>query len=182
MQAVALAVPVGLVALAAVGHRDDPVYAEFLRVFAPRLGGTPLFLALLAAAGFYLYAWARRVPFAVDGLTAAVAALAVVGPDSLTVRDLGGPLPFPVYAAGVLQLAVGMRRWDALRCLAGGLGVAACGGRGGAGRSGPSARRSGSTWGWWSCWGSGPRSTELSAAACRTLGGVLVLAACLGAV
>lgn len=124
-QGVALAVPLGLVALAAAGHRDDPVYSEFLRVFALRLGGTPLFLAVLAAAGFYLYAWARRVPFAADGLTAAAAALAFVGPESLTVRDLGGPLPVPVYAAGVLQLAVGMRRWEALRCLAGGLAVAA---------------------------------------------------------
>ncbi len=125
VQAVALAIPAGLVALAAVGHRDDPVYAGFLRAFELRLGGTPLFLAVLAAGGFYLYARMRRVPLAVDGLTAAVAALAVVGPDTLTASDLGGPLPFPVYVAGVLQLIVGMRRWNALRCLAGGLAVAA---------------------------------------------------------
>jgi hypothetical protein len=181
VQAVALAVPAGLVALAAVGHRDDPVYAEFLQVFALRLGGTPLFLAVLAAAGFYLYAWARRVPFAVDGLTAAVAALAIVGPDALTVRDLGGPLPFPVYAAGVLQLAVGMRRWDALRCLGGGLAVAAS-----VAVAVPNewAVRAavGFHLGLAVVLGVGAAFNGIVGRVCRTLGAVLIVAACLGAV
>ncbi|MBI1913476.1 MAG: hypothetical protein HYS12_01785 [Planctomycetes bacterium] len=51
--AVALAAPVGLVALALVGHQPDPIYRGFLRAFAARLGGDPLFLTLLASAGFY---------------------------------------------------------------------------------------------------------------------------------
>jgi hypothetical protein len=181
VQVVALAVPAGLVALAAVGHRDDPVYSEFLRLFALRLGGTPLFLAVLAAAGFYLYAWARRVPFAVDGLTAAVALLAVVGSESLTVRDLDGPLPFPVYAAGVLQLAVGMRRWDALRCLGGGLAVAAS-----VAVAVPNewAVRAavGFHLGLAVVLGIGAAFDGAVGRAARTLGGVLILAACLGAV
>lgn len=181
VQAVALAVPAGLVVLAAVGHRDDPVYAEFLRVFALRLGGTPLFLAVLAAAGFYLYAWARRSPFAVDGLTVAVVALAVVGPDALTVRDLGGPLPFPVYAAGVLQLAVGMRRWDALRCLAGGLGVAVA--VAAAVPDGWAVRTAvGFHLGLAVVLGVGGAFDGTVGRAARMVGGVLIVAACLGAV
>jgi hypothetical protein len=180
VQGVALAVPAGLVALAAVGHRDDPVYSEFLRVFALRLGGTPLFLAVFVAAGFYLYAWARRVPFAADGLTAAVAALAVVGPESLTVRDLGGPLAFPLYAAGVLQLAVGMRRWEALRCLAGGLAVAASVAV--AVPDGWAVRAAvGSHLGLAVVLGVGAAFNGVVGRACRLVGGVLVVAACLGA-
>jgi hypothetical protein len=180
VQGVALAVPVGLVALAAVGHRDDPVYAEFLRVFALRLGGTPLFLAVLAAAGFYLYAWARRTPLAVDGLTAAVAALAVVGPESLTVRDLGGPLAFPVYAAGVLQLAVGMRRWETLRCLAGGLAVAVSVAV--AVPDGWAVRTAvGGHLGLAVVLGVGAAFDGVVGRACRILAGVSVVAVCLGA-
>lgn len=179
VQGVALALPAGLVALAAVGHRDDPVYSEFLRVFALRLGGTPLFLAVLAAAGFYLYAWARRVPFAVDGLTAAVAALAVVGPEALTVRYLGGPLAVPVYVAGVLQLAVGMRRWDALRCLSGGLGVVVAVAV--AVPDGWAVRAAvGSHLGLVVVLGVGAVFNGAVGRACRLVGGVLVVAACLG--
>jgi hypothetical protein len=126
-QFVALAIPAGLVALAAVGHRDDPVYAEFLGHFAARLGGTPLFLALLAAGAFYAYAWLRRVPLALDGLSAAVAALAVVGPESLTFGELTMPSPIPLLAAAAVQAGLGLWRHGALRLVVAGLGLSAAG-------------------------------------------------------
>ena len=53
--------------LALVGPASDPVYQGFLLIFMGRLGGSPLFLALLAAAVFYAFALLRRVPLALGG-------------------------------------------------------------------------------------------------------------------
>jgi hypothetical protein len=121
----ALALTAGLVAVAAVGHRDDPVYTEFVGIFQERLGGTPLFLALGAAAAFYAYAAVRRVPLAVEALTLAVAAFAVIGPDTLRFRDLTPIETKPLIAAAALQLAVGVWRSEAWRYVA--VGSAAAG-------------------------------------------------------
>jgi hypothetical protein len=115
----ALALPAGLVALALVGHRDDSVYREFLGVFTARLGGDPLWVTLLAVAGFYAYAWLRRAPLAAEMLTGALVALAFVGPDTLDSGELVGPEPAPLLAAGVLQLGLGLWRGDSRRCLVG---------------------------------------------------------------
>ena len=121
----ALAVPLGLVALALAGHRPDPIYQEFLETFAGRLGGDPLYLTLLAAAAFYAYAALRRVPFATEALTAALVALAVVGPDTLARGTLVAPQAGPLLAASVLQLALGSRRRNPWRCLVGSAGLIA---------------------------------------------------------
>jgi hypothetical protein len=111
-QGVALAVPAGLLVLSMVGHRGDEIYAEFLRHFYVRLGGLPPFLTLLAAAGFYLYAAARRVPFALDCFTAALALFSVVDPDTLIVANLNTFDPVPLAAAALLQVWLGLRRGD----------------------------------------------------------------------
>jgi hypothetical protein len=124
---IALAVPAGLVVLALIGHQPDPVYQGFLDVFRRRLGGDPLYLTLLASAAFYVYAAVRRVSPAVEALTAVLAALAFVGPDTLTTGGLSTPRPWPLLAAAALQLALGAWKRESWRCLAGsvGLGVAA---------------------------------------------------------
>jgi hypothetical protein len=123
--AVALAAPAGLVALAVVGHQPDPVYQGFLATFSARLGGDPLYLTLLAATGFYAYAALRGVALATEGLTAALAALAVVGPSTLAGGELLAPRPEPILAAALLQLGLGLWRGQSWRCLAGvgGLGA-----------------------------------------------------------
>lgn len=126
-QVVALLLPAGLVALAAVGHRDDPVYSQFLGHFADRLGGTPLYLAVVAAGGFYVYAWVRRVPLALDGLSAAVAALGVIGPESLTLADPPAVFPVPLLAAAAVQAGLGLWRHDPVRLVVAALGLAAAG-------------------------------------------------------
>jgi hypothetical protein len=123
--AAALAAPAGLLALALVGHRDDPIYREFLAIFAARLGGNPLWVTLLASAGFYAYAALRRVPAATEALTAALAALAFVGSDPLTPGALVWPRPAPLLAAATLQLALGVDRRHAGRCLLGTAGLVA---------------------------------------------------------
>lgn len=121
---VALLFPVAAVALSGVGHRPDGVYTAFLGHFAARLGGTPLFVAVVAACGFYLYAWARGAAFAPEGLTLALAALGFVAPGSLTFAD-GGPRFGPLAAAGALQLAVAAWRRDWWRLALGGAGLVA---------------------------------------------------------
>lgn len=115
--AAALAAPAGLVALALLGHEPDPVYQGFLATFSRRLGGDPLYLTLIMSAGFYGYAALRHVPLATEGLTVVLAALAVVGPDTLGSGALLAPLPAPILAAALLQ--GGLWRRQAWRCLAG---------------------------------------------------------------
>ena len=115
----ALALPAALAVLAAVGHQPDPIYQGFLRTFAERLGGTPLWVTLMASAAFYGYAALRGVPVAAEALTAAVTALAVVGPRTLDFDTLVAPRPEPLLAAAALQLGLGVWRRDSWHCLLG---------------------------------------------------------------
>ncbi len=121
----ALFVPAILVFLTLVGHRADPTYQWFLGRFIDRLGGTPMYLTLLASVGFYAYATVRRVPLAFDALTAAVVALGFVAPQTLDLGELVPPRSLPILTAAVLQTAVGLRHRDAWRCLMGATGLAA---------------------------------------------------------
>jgi hypothetical protein len=121
----ALAVPLGLVALALAGHRPDPVYQGFLEAFTARLGGDPLYLTLLASACFYAYAAVRRVRLATEALTAALVVLAFVAPDTLARGILVVPRPAPLLAAAALQLGLGFWRRNPWRCLLGSAGVVA---------------------------------------------------------
>ncbi len=127
-QSIALAVPVGLAVLSAVGHRPDPVYAEFLGHFTARLGGTPLFVALVAACGFYAYAWARGATLAAEWLTGAVASLAVVKPDALALGAPAAPLAGPLAVAVLLQVWLWVRRREWWRVALGGVVLATWGG------------------------------------------------------
>ena len=109
----ALAAPLVLVVLALFGHRDDRIYQEFLELFTARLGATPLYLTLLASAGFYAYAAIRGVAMATEALTAALLALGFVGVG--TVELQGSPAAAPVMAAVALQLMLGLWRHRAVR-------------------------------------------------------------------
>ena len=122
---IALVLPVILVLLTVVGHRAEPLYQWFLGCFVARLGGTPLFLTLIASAGFYAYATLRRVPGALDTLSAAMVALAFVAPQTLDLDGLVPPQALPILAAAMAQTVVGLRRRDAGRCLIGASGLVA---------------------------------------------------------
>lgn len=121
---VALAVPALLAVTASVGIGDAPVTREFLGHFTERLGATPLFLALVAAAGFQLYAWVRGTAGAADALTGTLVVLAGVGPLSLTFAEPVAPQPAPLLGAAVVQLAVGLRGRSAGRFAAAGFALA----------------------------------------------------------
>lgn len=117
---VGLALPFAAVMLSGTGHGAGGIYAEFLGHFAARLGGSPLFVALVAAAAFYGYAWLRGVRFASEGLTLALAGLAFVKPDALDFPHATAPQPVLLVAAVLLQVAVAVLRRDWWRVVLGG--------------------------------------------------------------
>jgi hypothetical protein len=119
VQLAALVAPLGLLALATAGSHRDPLYWQFLATFRHALGGSPLFLTLLATAAFHAYAISRRVRTAPEALTASLLALAVVGPDTYAPDALLAPRPLPILAAGVLHLALAVRGREAWRGLVG---------------------------------------------------------------
>ena len=121
-QVAALLAALALVPLSGVGLGESPVAADFLGRYADRLGGTPLFVALLAAGGFALVAWVRRVPFAADAFTLVLVGLAMVAPDTLRLTELRGPHVGLLAAAWAVQFGVGLWRREAWRWgLAGGM-------------------------------------------------------------
>ncbi len=114
-QAVALLVALGMVVLSGVGLRDNPVAADFLARYTDRLGGTPLFVSLVAAGAFAAVAWARRMPFAVDAVTLILVGLAVIGPDTPQLRNIHTPHVGFLVLAWALQLGVGLWRREVWR-------------------------------------------------------------------
>jgi hypothetical protein len=125
----ALLLPVLGVIATLVGHREDGIYQSFMRLVALRLGGTPFYLSLGLAAGFYAYAALRRVPLAVEAFSTALVALAFVGADSfdLDPASLTAPQRFPIAAVAILQLGLGLARQNSWRTLAGLVGLIVCG-------------------------------------------------------
>ncbi len=106
-------------AFGAVRTDPDPVYGAFLRIFAQRLGGDPLFLTLVLSACFYGYAAIRRVPLAGAALSAVLASLAFVSTTTLSTGLLSSPEPEPLLGAAALLLALGLVRNNVWSCLLG---------------------------------------------------------------
>ena len=75
---------------------------DFLDMFMGSLGASPAFLTLVAAILFLAYAAARRVPLAWELMAAGLAALAVVGPETITLSDTVAPRSLPLAAAGLV--------------------------------------------------------------------------------
>jgi len=121
---IGLAIPALLVTLAGVGHREAPMYREFLDLFLARTHATPLFLTVLLTIGFSLYAWARGFPLATEVLTASLAALAFIESETLTLRDVALVRPDQLVFPVLLQGFLGLVKRDAWRLIAVG-GVAA---------------------------------------------------------
>lgn len=123
---VALAAPILLAGLAAFGDRPDAVYRRFLMLFADGTGGSPLFLAVVAAAIFYAVAALRRVRGATEALTLAIVILAIVGPRTFDLDGLTPPRAGPLVTAALLQAGIAVARRSIGRgVLATGLATAA---------------------------------------------------------
>ncbi|AMV38584.1 hypothetical protein [Planctomyces sp. SH-PL62] len=116
---VALALPAIATVLAAIGHRPELAYQEFLGRFEGRLGGSPLHLTLAISGLFYAVAALRRVPLAIEALTVALAALAFVATETRGLDGLAALRPLPLLAIAALQTAIGLRDRSSWRCLIG---------------------------------------------------------------
>jgi hypothetical protein len=125
MQRVAMAVLPGVLLLAMIGHRPDPVFGGFLNLFRETLGGTPLFFSMIAVAALYAYSATRRIPLALAGLTGSLLALSVIGPQTLDLSGLTAPQPLPLLTAGGLQVALATVRRQSWRALLGSVCVIA---------------------------------------------------------
>lgn len=117
LQTLAMAVPPFLVALAMVGQGTDGVAGRFLEAFIDTLGGSPGFLAILAASVFYAMAAWRGVPAALGGLTASLAILVVVGPDARSLADPIALQGWPLWALTALHAGIAWRRPTSARFL-----------------------------------------------------------------
>lgn len=117
-------VPLVLVLLAALGHRDEPVYAGFLARFMETFGGSPVYLTALAAVAFLAYAGIRGVRAGVELLPAALIVLAFVGPTPIALASPTGPRAVPMILAAIALAANAWHRRDwyriipAVACLA----------------------------------------------------------------
>jgi hypothetical protein len=101
----ALILPALFVAISAIGHRPDATYQRFLRLFGEGTGGTPMFVALVAAVAFYAVAAARRVAMAPDALVAAIAAMSLVGAGTVDLERLTSPRALPLLGMSAVALA-----------------------------------------------------------------------------
>jgi hypothetical protein len=119
---VAMAAPAALLGLAVTGPAAAADDLGFLALFGKTLGGTPLFVTLLALLAFYAVTFLRRVPYATPWLVATIAALTVVHAGSAGPATLAAPRGLPILAAGALALCIGVYRRSPPWCL-----LAACG-------------------------------------------------------
>ena len=100
----------------AIGHKPDAIYHEFLAT--SRTGWVGRRSSSPSRSGFFhLYAWARRISLAPEGLTIVLALLTFVGPETLTLADLGPAIPAFLVFAVLLQMWIALCRWDLIRAL-----------------------------------------------------------------
>ena len=110
-------VPLVLACLAVAQPPTDWVYQQFMERFIHTLGSSPAYLTLLATVAFLAYATVRRVPRALDLMALALAALAVVGPQTVYFANLVAPRTAPMAAAGLVLAAMAWRHRDSRRAL-----------------------------------------------------------------
>ncbi|MFG0334957.1 MAG: hypothetical protein ACF8TS_16495 [Maioricimonas sp. JB049] len=72
--------------------------------------GAPLWLSVLLLLGFYLYATRRRVPAAGSAVLATGLLLAVVGPQTTSLRTLTPVEPWPLFVVGSILVIAAVRR------------------------------------------------------------------------
>ncbi len=117
LRRVALSWPLFILVVCGSGHRLQAVYLEFLERFADVFHGSPLYVALMATVGLYLYALARRVPGAITGLSLAIGALAFVSPRATLLEDIMYYRAWPIVLAATIQFLLAARAGSSLRAV-----------------------------------------------------------------
>ncbi len=115
--AAACVLPLFLVLLATLGHRDDPVYRGFLDQFQATFRGSPAYISALAASAFLAYAGFRGVSAGIVLLPFSLVAVALVGPRTIGLDELSWPRTAPMVLATLAQSAIAWRSRDSRRAL-----------------------------------------------------------------
>ncbi|HVX10676.1 MAG TPA: hypothetical protein VHC22_05810 [Pirellulales bacterium] len=110
----ALAMPLGLLALAACRPADTFWQKLFFREFYTVLGGEPVYLTLTACIAFYALAAVRRLAGAIDWLGVSVAALSMIRPLA-QLSDPAHPNPWPIVACALIVLIPTLTRRSTAR-------------------------------------------------------------------
>jgi len=121
LQRLALALPFGLLALAMTGQPERLNDFGFCQLFVHTLGCSPLFLTLVGVGVFHAVASLRRAPQATEALTISLAALAFIGPQSVSLETFSPLRVTPIILMGILQLAMSLKCRDSRRAM-----LAAC--------------------------------------------------------
>lgn len=117
-QRCAMLVPVLALAMALPAEIASAPYFEFLHRFVQTVG-SPLWLTILAGALFYAWAWRRGAVGAEVGWLAAMMLASVVGPQTMTLRDLHFVQIWPWCVIAVVEFIMALRRGTSWRaCLA----------------------------------------------------------------
>ncbi len=113
----ALAAPLGLLGLTVTGPVGAAGDLGFLDRFVNTLHGSPLFFTVIATVAFHAWAGLRRVPGATTALTASLAMLAILRPDSVPGSPLAAPHWLPLAAVALLQACIALSRPSTARYL-----------------------------------------------------------------
>lgn len=121
----ALTIPVVLILLSMLGHREELAYQRFLTLFMEEFGASPLYVSLLGAAAYYGYAAIRLVPGAIEALAVALVTAMFVSPQALLLDwdAIVAPQAPPLIAVATVLLGLGIWRRSSWQCLAGALGL-----------------------------------------------------------
>lgn len=114
----ALVLPAVAVVLCLVSGSQDFVYQRFLAKFIATVGGSPLYVTLLAGAVLYILAMWRRTAGAEFALLAALGLLSIVEPATISTHQLTAPSSLPLIAASIWLMISGIVAWRSWRLLA----------------------------------------------------------------
>ncbi|MEW4530830.1 hypothetical protein [Maioricimonas sp. JC845] len=95
--------------LLALPYSSGPVFRGFLDRVTEQIGA-PLWLSVLLLLGYYAYATLRRVPGAGASALATTLLLAVVGPQTTSLRTLTPVEPWPLFAVGTILAIAAVRK------------------------------------------------------------------------
>lgn len=107
-----------LLLLLALPLGQSTVFLDFLGRFVDRLG-SPVWITAWLLAAFYARAWWAGAPLAGRAFAATLLLFTFLAPETVSLRTLTAPQPWPIFAIGAMALFMGMRRRSSADCMTG---------------------------------------------------------------
>jgi len=102
----AMLAPLALLLTAFPGHGSTPLQARFVAMLCDSIG-SPAQWTVFLLAGFYLWAWFRRVRFAEAGLIGCMLLMTIVDHRTVSLATLTTPHIGPIWAIALMQIGFG---------------------------------------------------------------------------